>query len=100
MPSAVRPQVGRAEPTRAGRAWRADDRTHTIHDKGKHRVKKTFAIAFALLAAGCATAEAPKKPVVVADRKATAEAQPPCKATPKELVVQEIKEGEGRPLVA
>ena len=61
-------------------------------------MKKSLAIATALIAAGCATAEAPKPPVV-AEKKVTAEAQPACQATPKELVVKDLQEGEGRPLV-
>jgi len=47
-------------------------------------------------AAACATQPDPK-PAVAA--KAGADAQPACKATPKELVVQDVKVGEGRDLI-
>jgi FKBP-type peptidyl-prolyl cis-trans isomerase len=60
-------------------------------------VKSTLWAA-ALLLAACAAAPDPK-PAPAPAPKATAEAQPACQATPTELVVKDLREGEGRPLV-
>jgi FKBP-type peptidyl-prolyl cis-trans isomerase FkpA len=49
-----------------------------------------------LVAVACASAQDSKP---AAEKKVTAEAQPACQATPKELVIKDIKEGEGRALV-
>ena len=51
-------------------------------------------LAAGLLAA-CAAAQ-DRKPAPAAAPKASAEAQPACKATPKELVKQDLAPGEGR----
>jgi len=56
-------------------------------------------IVIALLSAACASAQDPK-PAAAAPKPMSAEAQPKCQPSPKELVVKDLEEGSGRPLVA
>ena len=60
-------------------------------------MKRTPAVCAAILLAACAAAQ-DNKPAAVA-AKAAEEAQPKCQATPKELVVKDLKVGEGRDVV-
>ena len=61
-------------------------------------MKKPIAVvALALLAAACASAQDPKP--APAPKPMSAEAQPACKPSPKELVVQDLAEGTGRALI-
>ena len=55
------------------------------------------ALAAALLAA-CASA--PEQPSAPAPKVAAEAAQPPCQATPKELVTKDVVRGEGRAVIA
>jgi FKBP-type peptidyl-prolyl cis-trans isomerase len=54
-------------------------------------------LALPLLAAACAAPDDRKPPASA--KTSSAEAQPACQATPKELVVKDIEPGEGRPLI-
>jgi FKBP-type peptidyl-prolyl cis-trans isomerase len=68
-----------------------------IQTEKELRVNKTFvAFCAALFAAACASAQDPKP---AAPAKAAEQAAPACQATPKELVVKDIQEGEGRPII-
>jgi FKBP-type peptidyl-prolyl cis-trans isomerase len=60
-------------------------------------VSKFIALFASLVLAACAGAPE-TKPAAVA-KTSSAEAQPACQATPKELIVKDLAEGEGRPLV-
>lgn len=53
-------------------------------------------VLFGLVAAACATAQDKPAP---APKKAAAEAQPACQATPRELVVKDLQPGTGREVV-
>lgn len=54
----------------------------------------------ALLSAACASAQDPKPASAPPPPKATsAEAQPKCQPSPKELIVKDIEPGTGRPLI-
>ena len=53
-------------------------------------------LALGFVVAACAT---PDNRSATALKSASAEAQPACQATPKELVVKDIAPGEGRPLI-
>ena len=59
-------------------------------------VKTTLPILALLVAAACAVSDDRQ---TATPRLATAEAQPACQATPKELIVKDIAPGEGRPLI-
>jgi FKBP-type peptidyl-prolyl cis-trans isomerase len=61
-------------------------------------LKRIAALCAALIAAACATAQ-DNKPAPETLAKAREDAQPACQATPKELIVKDLKEGEGRPLI-
>ena len=56
-------------------------------------------IVIALLTAACASAQDPKPAAATAPKATSAEAQPKCQPSPKELVVKDLEEGTGRPLV-
>jgi FKBP-type peptidyl-prolyl cis-trans isomerase len=58
--------------------------------------RKALALLAALAAAACATGQE-QKPAAM--KPTSAEAQPACQATPKEMVVKDLQVGEGRPLV-
>ncbi|HUR58383.1 MAG TPA: FKBP-type peptidyl-prolyl cis-trans isomerase [Opitutaceae bacterium] len=60
-------------------------------------MKKNLIIVAAVLVAACAAAQDPK-PAAVA-RKTAEDAQPACQASPKELVVKDLKVGEGRDVI-
>ena len=55
-------------------------------------------ILTAVLSAACASAQDPK-PAAAAPKPTSAEAQPKCQPTPTDLVVKDLEEGTGRPLV-
>jgi FKBP-type peptidyl-prolyl cis-trans isomerase len=55
-------------------------------------------IVTAVLSAACASAQ-DSKPAAAAPKPTSAEAQPKCQPSPKELVVKDIEEGSGRALV-
>jgi FKBP-type peptidyl-prolyl cis-trans isomerase FkpA len=59
-------------------------------------VKKILVLLAPLLAVACAAAPELRP---APEKKASAEAQPACQATPRELVVKDLQEGEGRPLI-
>lgn len=59
-------------------------------------MNQKIVIGAALVLAACASAQDPK-PVVAA--KSPADAQPRCQASPKDLVVKDLKVGEGRDLI-
>lgn len=59
-------------------------------------MKHSLAVLAAVAAAACAAAQDHK---AAAEKTASAAAQPACQATPRELVVKDLREGEGRPLV-
>ena len=61
-------------------------------------MKRTIAVCAALFVAACATAQ-DKKPTPAAVAKAQEEAAPKCQASPKDLVVKDLKVGEGREVV-
>lgn len=60
-------------------------------------MKTLAALAATFLAAACAAAQDPKP--AAAPKPTSAEAQPACQPTPKELVVKDLAEGSGRALV-
>jgi len=60
---------------------------------------KRIVILIAALAAACAAQSDTKTAAAPAPAKTAEQAVPACQATPKELVVKDLKEGEGRPLI-
>ena len=60
-------------------------------------MKRSIILLAALVAAACAAPQETK--TTPAPRKTSEEAQPACKATPKELVVKDLAPGEGRELI-
>lgn len=61
-------------------------------------MKKILLALVPFVATACA-AQPDTKAATVEKKAMSAEAQPACQATPKELVVKDLKEGEGRPLI-
>jgi FKBP-type peptidyl-prolyl cis-trans isomerase len=62
-------------------------------------LKNSLAVVLtAVLSAACASAQDPK-PAPAAPKATSAEAQPKCEPSPKELIVKDLEPGSGRPLV-
>jgi FKBP-type peptidyl-prolyl cis-trans isomerase FkpA len=63
-------------------------------------LNKTIAFTLAALLAGaCASAQEAKPTASVPAKAASAEAQPKCQASPKDLVVKDVEPGTGRELI-
>jgi len=63
-------------------------------------LKKTIAITLAALLTGaCASAQEAKPTAAAPAKAASAEAQPKCQASPKDLVVKDLETGTGRELI-
>jgi FKBP-type peptidyl-prolyl cis-trans isomerase FkpA len=67
-----------------------------IQHQGAFVKKESFAVFLAAFAVACASAQDPKS---TAPARSAEAATPACKPVPTELVVKDLKQGEGRPLI-